>query len=177
MSDMEEVVKIMARWRLGICGSKEGRRRAKWRNYADLLPVICIFGCDTCRFAVKHFTTAWTRRGRLLEEIEEEEVKQEAEEEGVDQIRWEDCKALDCYGNQVLEKKKKKKWWKADGISRWHDSIQPRERRSTVCAITRLHLHLYDPSKRWHVLGFESRYLQMPAHMTCVCVSIFYSQP
>lgn len=67
---------------------------------------------------------------------------------------------------------KKKKRWKADGISRWHDSIQPRERRSTACTITWLHLHLYDPSKRCHVLGFEPRYLQACAR-ACVYVSTF----
>lgn len=64
-------------------------------------------GCDTCPFAVKPFTPAWTRRGRLLEEIKEEEVEEE-QEAAVEQIRWEDCKALDWYGNQVLEKGKKR---------------------------------------------------------------------
>lgn len=87
MSHMEEV---MQGWlRLGECGDWESivanfrrGKEGRGRNYAGaLLPVIQLFGCDICLFAVSSITPAWTRRDRLVEEIEEEEEEEEAEAE------------------------------------------------------------------------------------------------
>lgn len=42
------------------------RRGEEKRNYSrGLLPVVWVFGCDICFFAVISITPAWTRRARL----------------------------------------------------------------------------------------------------------------
>ena len=59
------------------------------RNYAGgLLPVIWLLGYGICLFVVSAITSVWSRRDRLVEEIEQEEEEEEAEEEeGAEQIR------------------------------------------------------------------------------------------
>lgn len=111
----------------GICRRETGREEE--RRHKRIPPHHRVFGCDICLFSVICIIPAWAGRDRLAEEEEEEgEMGKE---------RWEDSKALGRYGNQVSGRKKKGKRWEADGISHWHDSNQPGERRSSARAITR----------------------------------------
>lgn len=71
------------------------------------------------------------------------------------------------YGNQVLGKKKRNDEKQMESaVDMTASSLESAD--LLLVQLHGMHLHLYDPSKRCHVLAFEPRYL-----CVCVCVSIY----
>lgn len=135
-------------WKRGFAHVRYGRSKAamvgtfrrwgkrneekRWNYTGGFLSITWLFGCDICLFAVIYINPAWTRRDRGWWS-RKRRGRQRRKDERILKL-W---VGMEISLGEKKNKNKKKPRWKADGISRWHDSIQPRERRSTACAITR----------------------------------------